>query len=1117
MKQKNNKKKSRHGINNNYKVAPTTNLISTIQEWKDEGNAAFANGQYDIAIDAYTQGLDLMMIPVSSVEDNKQKKGTVHEDIHKHIELLAQLYSNRSFCYIKIQNYNAAIADCDAVLETHQYHENCKVWYRRALARNLMAKTTANNNNGVSFSNMKTNEEIEDAERLLLLAKEDLRQCLKFAGDDTNIKNTVSTMAVKIQKSLNQIKQQQQQQSSLGGSDALRINATSTTQADGVTEMNGKRATTTTNQMATTTAPIPPEEQRHVVMQLLLGNGRHATLGEAFFVLEYEWWMNWCQYVRFYDGDDENLVTKISPGALLPDTHSKKNGAADEQDHAAKLPPPGPIDNSALLFPPSAARDNRGVFYKHWYRHYEKTDECLAVVPNLVRGHDYELIPREVYNAFRIWYGEITPPICRRVASAHEAPHRVFVSLYPLRLPRTIVLPRSCGPCGACGAPDATSRCRKCLSVYYCDRLCQESHWSHHKIRCGKDTETRHYVGLNNLGNTCFMNSALQCLIHATPLTRFFLSGRFKSDVNTSNPLGTGGNLAYSFEKVLKEIHNSSTSVSPIALKRSIARFAPRFAGCLQHDAQEFLAYLLDGLHEDLNRIRQAPYVELPDVTDGQNMSVAGAQAWEAHRRRNDSLVLDTFYGQFKSTCVCPQCNRVSVSFDAFNHLSLEIPQDATILPRSVLVIRLGGEIPVRYSLHLRRGERMADFKRALSELCGIPVARLVICEVFENEICQVYADTKPVSEINPVEFMTAYDVDPLLGSKTCFHAIANHKLWEPSPPNSQFQGQTEGFGLPFMMSFSTETTCRELWDLVWSNVERMVISSDDRNLLQIRLVTQQGQPKNVFPKNEADESGIEEKDNLDEDPDHSLSSILPQDSDETLLRFLGENAIEKFVFLHMEWTDPTELEDNPAYEESKMSPRIDEERFLQFENHISWIDADKKQREKAGGKGVTLDQCFETFTKPERLDEHNMWYCSKCKEHVRAMKTMELWKLPNILVVHLKRFEFKHALRRDKLDTLVDFPLEGLDLSSHSASRQVSEYFVHDAVPAIYDCFAVVNHFGRMGFGHYTAFARSWNEFDISSEWHLFDDSRVQRAGNGRGAVSPAAYVLFYRRRIFH
>eukprot|EP00957_Ditylum_brightwellii_P025793 1951066-Ditylum_brightwellii.AAC.1 len=66
--------------------------------------------------------------------------------------------------------------------------------------------------------------------------------------------------------------------------------------------------------------------------------------------------------------------------------------------------------------------------------------------------------------------------------------------------------------------------------------------------------------------------------------------------------------------------------MSPTTLKRAVAVFAPRFAGVSQHDAMEFLAYLLDGLHEDLNRVKNAPYVEMPDATTGQRLSISGAE-----------------------------------------------------------------------------------------------------------------------------------------------------------------------------------------------------------------------------------------------------------------------------------------------------------------------------------------------------------------------------------------------------------------------------------------------------------------------------------------------------------
>mmetsp|Transcript_4923 Transcript_4923/g.7180 ORF Transcript_4923/g.7180 Transcript_4923/m.7180 type:complete len:655 (+) Transcript_4923:778-2742(+) len=635
-------------------------------------------------------------------------------------------------------------------------------------------------------------------------------------------------------------------------------------------------------------------------------------------------------------------------------------------------------------------------------------------------------------------------------------------------------------------------------------------------------------VGLNNLGNTCFMNSAIQCLSHAAPLTRHFLTNRFRNDLNSSNPLGTGGKLALAYDAVLKEVWlggHKNACMSPTTLKRAVAVFAPRFAGVSQHDAMEFLAYLLDGLHEDLNRVKNAPYVEMPDATTGQRLSISGAEAWDAYRRRNDSLVMDTFYGQFKSTCVCPRCSKVSVSFETFNHVSLEIPQQQ-ITTRTIPVLFFRSApagsantrlVPLRYCVQVPKNGCVGDIKHALSGLCGIKPTQLALCDVYENSIYEILRDGKAVSTIRPDDFITAYEVDPY--TNVSIHAIATHTRGDTkfnASNTNEEGGERNLFGYPFLTSFDARMTCTKVWNHIWRQVSRLVLwpAGVDGNskpiierlksALTIRIVDNSGKPRPVFAKKQVESSAM-----LD------AASILPCNSNAKIADVLGGDCTERFLFLSLEWS-------NIILDGLKL---IDENRFLAFSDHASLL--------------VTLDQCFETFTRPERLDENNMWYCSRCKEHVRAMKTMELWKLPNVLVVHLKRFAFKHALRREKLDAFVDFPLQELDMSRHCASSSSytrgsisptsnsaspgqssmnddnGENFVVDNVPAIYDLFAVTNHYGRMGFGHYTAYARKWNEDGMSDQWAAFDDSNVGGIKPSM-VVTPAAYVLFYRRRIF-
>lgn len=180
-------------------------------------------------------------------------------------------------------------------------------------------------------------------------------------------------------------------------------------------------------------------------------------------------------------------------------------------------------------------------------------------------------------------------------------------------------------------------------------------------------------VGLHNLGNSCFLNATVQCLNHIEPLTQYFLQERFMNELNRKNPLGSGGNVAVAYASLLRKMWSGEYSVlAPRLLKQTVASFAPQFDNCYQHDSHEFCQFLMDGLHEDLNRVVSKPYVEELEGY-GMDDQIAAIESWRKHLLRHDSIVVDHCQGMHRSHLTCPRCGRESIKFDVFSSISLPL------------------------------------------------------------------------------------------------------------------------------------------------------------------------------------------------------------------------------------------------------------------------------------------------------------------------------------------------------------------------------------------------------------------------------------------------------------
>uniref|UniRef100_A0A3P9L6G6 Ubiquitin carboxyl-terminal hydrolase n=1 Tax=Oryzias latipes TaxID=8090 RepID=A0A3P9L6G6_ORYLA len=183
---------------------------------------------------------------------------------------------------------------------------------------------------------------------------------------------------------------------------------------------------------------------------------------------------------------------------------------------------------------------------------------------------------------------------------------------------------------------------------------------------------TQGLVGLKNLGNTCFMNSILQCLSNTQSLRDYCLHNLHRRDLNNNSRTNTA--LMEEFAKLIQTLWTSSSSeaVSPSEFKTQIQRYAPRFVGYNQQDAQEFLRFLLDGLHNEVNRVSVRPRGTAEDFDHLQDEE-KGKKMWSKYVEREDSKIVDLFVGQLKSSLTCSHCGFCSTVFDPFWDLSLPI------------------------------------------------------------------------------------------------------------------------------------------------------------------------------------------------------------------------------------------------------------------------------------------------------------------------------------------------------------------------------------------------------------------------------------------------------------
>ena len=761
------------------------------------------------------------------------------------------------------------------------------------------------------------------------------------------------------------------------------------------------------------------------------------------------------------------------------------------------------------------------------------------------------------------------------------------------------------------------SKCANCKAVYYCDAECQGVHWKYHKAWCKQAKESsqlpflefqkkvpvgrRGKMGLINMGNSCYLNSSLQCLSHIKELTTYFLSGRYKQDLNRENFMGTKGLLADEYGLLMQELwFRNDKSIQPTAIRRLLARLVPEWAGLSQQDSHEVASKMIDWLHEDLNRNKSKPYVERREGDGSTNDSKIAAEYWSSLTKRDDSIVRDIL-GSFSSSRVtCLHCNKNSVSFEMQYAIYVPIPRSTKRNFRIFYIPWCGADSPLSTPLEIAvEVDRLATIyalkkgvSRRLAQLCPrlITTAQdLFLCEYNESlgQVMRFYHPVEDDSGVARIRESTS-SLAAFLMPSDMYQALTHDEkvpLILLHQRVIQLGGSTQKISLadfPVLLPVWPNTmTCWKIRNIIWKHISGFVRSDSPLGkllagadklqrvqlelalplVLPLRMVTLGGgggggaggggggqndresllkpmispnainsedkyRSEQVVVNLEATkrlkELGLSINGGLNWNAFKVLGSILPVDKD------IETASLLRSGHLCMDWSDQW-LEQLDIDALLKRGAVRDETAVQAFPTVPSGKAAANTQtagmrrRSPSGSENpITLEQCLRDYFKEEMLGESEGWKCPNCKDEpthpTKKLLTLMSTQLPNVLLVNLKRQEHRDVSSligrpgggyayQEKIDTYVDFPLEGLNVAPFCDDPHAER--------TIYDLFAVSNHYGRMGFGHYTACARDvLIDGTVSDAWTFYDDDDVRPVDDPADIKTSAAYMLFYKRR---
>ena len=634
-------------------------------------------------------------------------------------------------------------------------------------------------------------------------------------------------------------------------------------------------------------------------------------------------------------------------------------------------------------------------------------------------------------------------------------------------------------------------------------------------------------TGLYNIGNTCFMNSGLQCLSNCYELTKYFLLNLYEDDINQKNKLGSGGKIAFIYRKLLEDLwKGDENAINPSYFKNIFAQFVKKFSGYAQQDSNEFLIYLLDKIHEDLNSISKKPYIEIEEKGKDESDEDASKRWWEMHLLRENSIIVDLFQGQFKSTITCNYCNRIAVSFDSYMFLSLPIPSGKYEINIKYLGYEINNcfnfKIPITENTTVLNIidiiEKKFANKKSTDKTIGSPPSKNnrrknkrkkkyyvqkteeVLSGDYSVEIVLLtkYKNIYKVFNCNDYIFpylQQGYELVAYEKKKRSENIYFYLTQYNNSYFSSYFYPKSFLFDYPLVIDVEKKEKIYSLYGKISIFLNKL-FSNNKKSGEAIDINSKFSQIN---------------KDNEKENGFTIYIDIYLSNKNNSFCESIFFSKYKNYLLLDKHSS-------NENINNIKKELNLNENERLSLDinilfnldkNKLPKFNSNSEKISLNSGKEINLYDCLNLFNSEEILDGDNEWYCNICKKHRDVNKKMDIFKSPYYLIIQLKRFKqddemgprsIFNIFNSSKNTTFVDFPINDLDLSKYILSQSQS------INGSKYDLIGVINHYGGSSFGHYTAYCLNGNK------WIEYNDESLSKIAKNN-VVSNAAYVLFYKR----